>query len=195
MPKYVVKTQNDRNLVIEADRLNVGSSEEYLFENKTEDGRINIVASVNRHAVIAVIEDKADLCDYYYSDHELDDRFHGDSGHSNLARSAADPVETDDVCTDCRNEELFESQEFFDAVFDLIQLWHEGPDELEEDEAAAPVVEHWSNGEEEWWGFQTPEGFVNFSSEKSADYGLKIHDEHRIWVYLDLTGYTKKEIQ
>lgn len=180
MPNYLIKTDRDRNLIIEADEVFV-ESDCYVF--RTKRGGVSVkVGFVNKHAVLAVMEDGLDKADLYFSDHEYGEAFNRE--HPN------------DVCTDCRNEELLESEEFFDAVCDIVQRLNEGPDELEEDEATTPEIERWETKGAARWGFQTPKGFVDFYTKEDAEYGLESYLNGKTnWAYLDLTVYTKKEIQ
>ena len=185
MAKYIVKTINDRNQVIEADRFSLRSSSTYEF---IAGG--NLVASVPAHNVFAIVQWDADISDYYFSDHDLDDNFNRPfSGHSNLARSANSPEDdTDDVCIDCRNEELFDSQEFFNAVADVFYALTEPDDEESNppepsNHATAPKVEKRFTDMVEY-GFVTPKGWVGFSDEKSALEGAQQYaNGHTSWAY------------
>jgi hypothetical protein len=109
--KFTVLTPNDRNLVIEADRFEPNNTD-YVF---LKDG--SVVGSIPRSpSVFAVVNQEAEKADFYFADHQDDDTY-------------APPVcectpefddETDDVCLDCRFEEFLESQEFYNAVADII---------------------------------------------------------------------------
>ena len=133
MPNYIIKTRNNRNLIIEADEVSVDRTQ-YIFRTKREEGRYVVVGFANVNEVLLVTEDGLDKADFYFSDHEIDEAFNREHEHSNAARTA----ETDDVCLDCQNEELFESEAFWNAVWDIASLvseaYHDnGPDELQED--------------------------------------------------------------
>lgn len=105
MAKFTVLTFNDRNLVIEADRVNHNQDGDYVFVTQGE-----IVASVPANpGVFAVVNQEAEKDDFYFSDHQDDDTY-----------DHAPEDETDDMCLDCRFEEFLESQEFYNAVDDII---------------------------------------------------------------------------
>lgn len=167
MSTYTVKTIDDRNLVIEADSLKFGSngSEDYVFH---ADGKV--VALVPRHNVFAISADKADKADYYYSDHELDDRYNPDFG------------------------EFLESEAFFDAVVGVLDVTLEPDDDaplLPAPDAADPEPKieqrYVSTREATEWGFETPSGWVGFgggSSKDVAESGLKSYlNGARGWLY------------
>ena len=104
MPKFTVISHNNHNLVIEAESANLLQyPNDYVFENSNE-----VVAVVPKSPnILAVVKQDADIGDFYFSDHRDDDEF-------------SHPEETDDVCLDCRFDELFESQKFFNAVADIV---------------------------------------------------------------------------
>jgi hypothetical protein len=165
MPEYIVKTFKNRNLVIEADHFEATNGALYSF---FKEGIL--VASVPVHAVFAVVEEVAFREDFY----SVDD---------------LDEDDTDDVCKDCRFSEFLDSEEFFNTVYDAVEV-------ILSDDEPKLVIEKWVNkGGDVQYGFQTPEGFVNFSdSLDSAETGLKIYlCGEKLWEYLDLTGYTKVE--
>ena len=106
MANFIVKTHNNRNLVIEADDLVVGV-DEYLFYTAHK-----ILASVPKHpSILAVLEEDAEADDYYV---DYDD---------------SDEDETDDVCLDCRLEEFLDSDSFVDTVLRIVNAWREANDE------------------------------------------------------------------
>ena len=111
------------------------------------------------------------------ADHELDDKFNPSS--------------------------FFNSDEFFNRVYDIVDLWHEDPEEEllpalnAADSEAEPlwVVQRWSDGQTGWWGFHTPDGFVHFyHKEDAVDLAKKDKEKpSKDWVYLNLNGFTKIE--
>ena len=136
MPKFVVKTHNDRNLIIEANHV-YSETQEYRF-TKVVDGFSQIAALVPRVGVLAIIKNESDQADFYFSDHEADDAFNrggyaGSAGHSNLARTASEPDDLDDTCLDCRIAEFLDTQEGFSAVADIVYaiLSPDAPSETE----------------------------------------------------------------
>ena len=171
-----------RTLIIEADYYDHINQNDYAFYRKNPvDKKAKIlVASVPQRDVFAILEEEAYQEDYIagYSEDEPDE------------------------------------DEFFDRVWDIVSLWHEpDPEDHICDECLAaeqvqpvpvpdtpvavpdaePVVEHWSNGDDDVWGFQTPNGFVHFSDRLSAESGLESHKKYPgiNWLYQDLTGYSK----
>ena len=188
MAKYIVKTINERNLVIEADRFPSIDHNNHAYEFYKDGG---IVALVTQANVFAIVEWDADISDFYYSDHEIDDNFNASYRHSNLGRSANSPEDDlDDVCIDCRNEELFDSQEFFNAVADVFYALTE-PDEDEssppEPAVPTPKIEK-RIGElgNQQVGFVTPKGWVGWcaENEEAAKTGLKMYlDGETNWYY------------
>jgi hypothetical protein len=120
MPEYTVKTVNDRNLVIEADSYALNYNQT-AFEFSKDD---KVIASVlNNPNVFAIVETDSVLSDHYsVYDWNVED----------------EKEELDDVCTNCRNQELFDSEEFWDAVWEVVEAWHE-PDEPETTPAEEPA--------------------------------------------------------
>jgi hypothetical protein len=104
MPKFTVISHNNHNLVIEAESATLlQDSDDYVFKTGSE-----VVAVVPKSSnILAVVKQAADISDFYFSDHQDDDEF-------------PHPEETDDVCLDCRFDELLESQKFFNAVADIV---------------------------------------------------------------------------
>ena len=183
MPEYFVRTNSDRVICIEADDCLIDRlSGIYTFRKDEKP-----VASFNYHAVLAIMQKSAFQGEFSAIDDEDD---------------------SDDVCLDCRLQDFLKSEDFFGEVWDIVEAWH-APDEDTPPEAEEPVpqakgsidptypVEHWKNEKtgQEWWGFQTPKGFVHFSSEKLAEDSRQnvIEDLGVGWNYQDLTGYTKVE--
>ena len=191
MPKYIVKTVDYRNLVIEADRYSLDPTERtYEFFAKDGDGSraTKKVATVFFNPeLLAILEDKAGKADFY-----------------NRYDVNKKEAETDDACLRCRFLEFLQDPEFFDEVYSIIDFYH-SPDN--EDEPAQTVpgpgvpaekypIEHWRDKDgDEWWGFHTDEGFVHCESESFAQTCRECHleDPVPLWSYLDLTGATKLE--
>ena len=187
MSKYVVKTPTDRNIIIETDDFYLNRDNVFVFTD--EDG--DVVANVpNTSNVIAIVEEDADINDFYYSDHEGDDVF---KANYPAAAPPDDETETDDVCLDCRLTEFLNSPEFFDKVDDIVSFWHE--DANAQQEAPAPevvpaetpapkgvdnltVYRAQNEQGQFFWGFNTPDGkFVPWPEEcgftrKNAEDGL-----------------------
>jgi hypothetical protein len=193
MPEYIVKTFENRNLVIEADsfRATSGPSNEvtgYVFykcdsaQNSSEHSNqlgtsislVRTVANVSSSGVLAIVENDAWKGDFY----SVDD---------------LDEDDTDDVCKECRFSEFLNSEEFFNTVYDAVEVI------LNDDEPESEpklVIEKWVNKEGDiQYGFQTPDGFIHFgNSREFAESGLKTYlGGEKTWGYLDLTGYTKVE--
>lgn len=113
MAKFTVLTFNDRNLVIEADRYAEDSGSYQFLSGGT------VVASVPRSpSIFAVINQEAEGSDFYFADHQDDDTFAPPVCECEGTPEFDD--ETDDVCLDCRFEEFLESQEFYNAVADIV---------------------------------------------------------------------------
>ncbi len=199
MPRFVIKTHNDRHLVIEADRYNFNVTERsYDFFKKNDQAGTNRVATIfyNPANILGIVEADSDHEDFY---------FHDEAG---LDSDYSGPDE--DICDECQLADeygdLLESQVFWDAVCDIIERWHE-PSEVKPvpvpetptavpDQATVDPIQHWrdKNGEE-WWGFETPKGFVHCDSLDFARTCYKIDQEDGPngsgWAYLDLTGATR----
>lgn len=183
MPKYLVLTENDRNIVIEADKFHQDNGS-FHFINIRESRSPELVAVVNQH-VLAVIEDEtAFVADWYDEPEEEEEE---------------DP---DDTCLDCRILEFLDSQEGFNAVADIVEGVLGYRDELANEapsDPPKPEIEHYVNEDKgveypEVWGFQTPEGFVHLIRKDSAEEALKQYlSGEKDWEYLDLEGYTKVE--
>jgi hypothetical protein len=111
MPDFIVKTINDRNIVIEADSFaffNVGRPPIYEFWKKREDGTYKIVASVPLSPeILGVVEESAVQSDHY---------------------SYFDWNEEDEK-ENAENYDFLEDEDFVDAVLALIDSWHKGPDD------------------------------------------------------------------
>jgi hypothetical protein len=196
MPTYYVKTIGtifqdakafSRTLLIEADsfRLNKDTrTYEFLTAAKTAKKAQTIVASIPQNEVFAVLEEEAYLADYLY---DLD----------------TDEPEIDDVCLDCRAQEIIDTDAFSNAVFEMIDYWHEHADDEEPDfvpgepqpdppSGVEPVpvpetpvavpdpepfpIEHWIDQKNKhWYGFNDGSGFVHFSDKVGAEYGRESH--------------------
>jgi hypothetical protein len=165
MPEYIITTLRDRNLIIKSDRfLDTGST--YEFTN----GHILVASVPKSPEILAVAEyDEAFQADFYTYD---------DPG-------GEDEDLEDDVCDDCRTAELLEDPAFCNAVFDLIEGWHEHdiePPEVEpsepEPEVAQPAgatpkypVEYRKTSDGPQWGItDTEQGhFVPFGAKEDAE--------------------------
>jgi hypothetical protein len=73
MSTFIVKTTQNRNLVIEADSFFNNRDGVYVFTN--EDGDVVAEVPINPN-ILAVVEQDAEQEDFYFSDHEADDEFH-----------------------------------------------------------------------------------------------------------------------
>ena len=107
MPDFIVKTINDRNIVIEADSFAYNlKSQSYEFWKKQEYGTHKIVASVPLSPeILGVVEESAVQSDHY---------------------SYFDWNEEDEK-ENAENYDFLENQDFVDAVLSLIDSWHKGP--------------------------------------------------------------------
>lgn len=200
MPEYIIKTDNDRNLVIEADRYSYNATEgTYEFFKKDDKADTQKVATVTNRAFLAIVEKNAEKADFYE---------HYDVNED----------EKDDVCNDCLLEQFVTSDTFFDEVYNIIDFYH-SPDNQEDTppEAIQPVpvpetsvvvpdvpkekypiypIEKWKTKEGHvWYGFHTKAGFVNFSFLSDAKNGreTQINTPDTFWSYIDLIGATKLE--
>ena len=91
MPEFVIKTHNDRNIVIKADRYEYNATEEsYEFFRKDDQANTTRVATLPRHAGPFLIADNSVVKSDSYSPRELET--------SNLARTAQTP-ETEPTAT------------------------------------------------------------------------------------------------
>jgi hypothetical protein len=183
MPEYFVRTNSDRVICVKADSYGLDYTQRFFDFKKGG----NVLASFNTLDVLAIIDEEV---------------FQGEFS------AIDDEDETDDVCLDCRLQDFLESEDFFGEVWDIVEAWH-APDEDTPPEAEEPIpqakgsidptypVEHWKRyvTGDEWWGFQTPKGFVPFSFKDSAERNRHnvIKDLDGDWAYTDLTGYTKVE--
>lgn len=197
MSEYIIKTDRDRNLVIEADRYNYNATEEtYEFFKKDDKADIQKVATIPNRAFLAIVESEAEKADFYehYDVNEEED-------------------DTEEVCPGCQYADLLVSDAFFEAVANIIDCYH-NPAHQEDTppEAIQPVpvaqaaipdvpkeeypVEHWKDEDgKDWWGFHTSKGFVNFIKKKHAEEGREsqIVNPDSLWVYLDLSKAIKVE--
>ena len=160
MSEFTIKTNQNRNLVIEADKYTRTKEAVEFYK----DG--GSVATVFPFDLLAIVKDGAEAADYYASDRELDDSF-------------IDPTATqcpvEEGCLDC----LLGSEEFFNAVYDIVDVYHE-PDSEDPTPAVPPVptspvvpkVETRKHNGRTLYGFVVPEDrFVHFSSPESARMG------------------------
>jgi len=164
----------------------------YNFYTKSETGTYILIASVQAHEVLAVVDEEYWDSDYFADllteDEEEDDEEEDDED------------EDESVCTECVVKDILECELFQQGVADMVAALTSA-DKAATEPAPEPTkeefpIEHWrkSIGIEDWWGFHTPEGFVNFVSKKSAEDGRNRHiNGERWWVYKDLTGFTKVE--
>jgi hypothetical protein len=147
-----------------------------FFDFKKEG---NVLASFNSNDVLAIIDKTV---------------YQGEF-------SAINDEESEDLF-----REFLDSDEFLDAVYGVVEAWHEPdtetPEEAEEPQGTAQSadhsypIEHWKNDNgDETWGFWTDRGFVYFSYEDGAEFGrnTQIKNPSQTWSYKDLTGYTKVE--
>jgi hypothetical protein len=117
MPTFVIKTADPAvDFAIEAEEFNLTRDNTYAFY----DEECDLVAELNAVQVLAVVRED-NLLTPDYEDEDLED----------------------DVCDGCRTAELLEDPAFCDAVFELIEDWHELPSEVEpsapEPEGAQPA--------------------------------------------------------
>lgn len=171
MPKYIVKTINDRNLIIEADKFRLSPSPDSVYEFFIGG---NIVASVPLPNVFVVADDAVEKGDFYFHD-DLD-----------LDEDDEDEADHEDTCLDCRLDTFLESEAFFDEVSSIVDF-------LKNEEEPEDPIQKWVKGDYVEYGFQTPKGFVNFGPYKNrAEDGLKQYQKGESnWAYLSLTGYTQ----
>jgi hypothetical protein len=189
---YHVIANDGRITGIEADSYTaLLASGIYVFtNNKAEDQdgvRGHQVAIVNAGATFAVVEDDALLGSFYPDDEGPDDQ------------------DQDDVCPDCRILELLDTEEFTEAVIDVIDSYccarEEDEDTPPEDEPPTsqvpivPKVEHRRNIAGDLWGFVLPldtTRFVGFSEEKYAKSGAQKYadGDHSDWFSLPVSETT-----
>ena len=94
MPEYLVTTHDNRNLIVESDYFEHNNPDSYDFFTKEEGKTRVLVASINAHSVLGVVEyEEAFKADFY------------DDGPN-----------------------LLGSEDFFNAVYDIVDSYHE-PDE------------------------------------------------------------------
>lgn len=115
MPEYIIKTGNNRNLVIDADRYNYNATEgNYEFFKKDDKADTQKVATVTNRAFLAIIEKNAEKADFYehYDVNKEEDY-------------------TEDVCLGCQYADLLGSDSFFEAVANIIDAYNspEYPDD------------------------------------------------------------------
>ncbi len=121
MATYIIKTYQDRNIFVEADSFELDSGF-YNFYNPppTSRKRSILVGSVPAAGILGVFEFEDAYQDDFYDHSELE------GGED----------ETDDVCSECRAQELVGTHAFIDAVFDQIDyvLNQDTPPEAEHTE-------------------------------------------------------------
>ena len=165
MPTFVIKTADPAvDFAIEAEEFNLSRDNTYAFY----DEECELVAELNAGQVLAVVRED-NLLTPDYEDEDLED----------------------DVCDDCRTAELLEDPDFCDAVFDLIEDWHEldaEPSEVEpsapEPEGAQPAeatpnypVEYRKTSGGPSWGISDVERnrFAPFGSKECAKFSAEIY--------------------
>jgi hypothetical protein len=158
MPDYIVKTIDGRNLVIEADKFDhmfneSGSLNEYEFYKISEQSSGSVFHPPVKVSKVASIPFKSVLV---------------------IAESNA--LQADFY--DAPDTGLLDSQEFVDAVSDIVDVWHEDSEdgEYQTDTPETPRVYFARRkGGTEWgdrqgsWGFDTPHGFVPFQNKERAE--------------------------
>lgn len=183
MPEYIIKTDNGRNLVIEADRYNYNATEgNYEFFKKDDKADLQKVATVTNRAFLAIVEKNAEKADFY-------DRYDLNEGNNT---------------NECLLEQFVKSDTFFDEVWNIIDFYL-SPDNQDEDPSVTipdvPVeqypIEHWRDKYgSEWWGFWNHKGFVHSSTRDSAEENREREKNNpggELWSYLNLTGATRLE--
>ncbi len=161
MPEYLVTTHDNRNLIVESDYFEHNNSDSYDFFTKEVIGKTRVlVASINAHSVLGVVEyEEAFKADFY------------DDGPN-----------------------LLESEDFFNAVYDIVDSYHEpdGPEPL-------TVFQGQYKGSKSWgfWFFDDKREvrvFVPFEDRDRAEHGLQRHkDGERNWGTWPLSETTPVE--
>lgn len=144
MPEYLVTTHDNRNLIVESDYFEHNNSDSYDFFTKEEGKTRVLVASINAHSVLGVVEyEEAFKADFY------------DDGPN-----------------------LLGSEDFFNAVYDIVDSYHE-PDGPEPLTVFKATVKGNGNPTPQWgfWYEDKEKGsvFVNFSEKEYAEEGLEAH--------------------
>ena len=160
----------------------------YNFYTKSETGTYILIASVQAHEVLAVVDEEYWDSDYFADllteDEEEDDEEEDDED------------EDESVCTECVVKDILECELFRDGVADMVvALMSADEDHVPEIETQKELrLEHWGDGKTHQWGFQTDKGFVNFFSKEEAEKNRAyVQADSSGWSYLDLADYTKVE--
>ena len=114
MAKFTVISHDDHNLVIEADSVSHTQNGDFTFST---EGKTVAVVPISP-AIFAVVNQEAEVADFYFADHQDDDTYAPPVCECECTPEFGD--ETDDVCLDCRFEEFLDSQEFYNAVADIV---------------------------------------------------------------------------
>jgi len=173
---YHVIANDGRATGIEADSFAL-LGDEYQFKQKdANDTSETTVASLNKHAVFAVIEDDAFLGSFYPDDEDQDE-------------GPEDDQDEDDMCLDCRILGLLDSEEFYEAVVGVIESHCNGSGEDTPPEAEpltpqtpeVPKVNHYRDKDgDEFWGFSLPDDptqIVDFEEENHATTGALAYSQ------------------
>ena len=159
MPEYLVTTHDNRNLIVESDYFEHNNSDSYDFFTKEEGKTRVLVASINAHSVLGVVEYEEAFKADFYDDGPEDD-------------------EPSDICLGCEFKELLGSEDFFNAVYDIVDSYHE-PDGPEPLTVFKATVKGNGNPTPQWgfWFEDKEKGsvFVNFSEKEYAEEGLEAH--------------------
>ena len=175
MPEYLVTTHDNRNLIVESDYFEHNSPGSYDFFTKEEGKTRVLVASINAHSVLGVVEYEEAFKADFYDDGPEDD-------------------EPSDICLGCGVKELLGSDDFFNAVYDIVDSYHEpdGPEPL-------TVFQGQYKGSKSWgfWFFDDKREvrvFVPFGARDYAEHGLQRHkDGERNWGTWPLSETTPVE--
>ena len=176
MPEYLVTTLDNRNLIVESDYFEHNNPGSYDFFTKEEGKTRVLVASINAHSVLGVVEYEEAFKADFYDDGPEDD-------------------EPSDICLGCGVKELLGSDDFFNAVYDIVDSYHEpdGPEPL-------TVFQGQYKGSKSWgfWFFDDKREvrvFVPFGDRDHAEHGLQRHKdgERRNWGTWPLSETTPVE--
>jgi hypothetical protein len=165
MPEYIVKTVNNRNLVIEAGSFR----QEENFGNYEFLKEGIVVARVNPSFVFAIVEEKAWMADFY------DAQTLGDEPP---APAPSEPVRSSVPHTAAG------------ARADV-----PAPSPTVPDSQNYPIEHWKTAGGDDKYGFFTTRGFVDFPTYAGAEIGRKSQIDYPSteWLYLNLSGATKVE--
>lgn len=111
MSEYTVKTYDNRNLVIEADDYDSYDNQYRFFTGDGPD-RKTVARVFQGPSIFAILKNEAEKSDHYYVyDWNKEDE--------------KEETEADDVCNDCRTKELLDDDAFFNAVWAVVEGYHE----------------------------------------------------------------------